>query len=481
MTTTSYMNRIIARFERKTAKPYTPRFRVERELMGWRLFDGAREIGFVLNRGWHAFDLWSFSPFAPPIEPYVRSDSRVMDLHTMRNTALNLPFDRAGELIEGVTDPFGRLRENWVSGKGAALDLEIAGTFDRGQRAVCHFRVVYDPRWARYRFFLDVDVWKLTYEGFEPINMMMAGALVSRPERVRWTHSLWEDPDGRLKRLVHSNALFSATDYASHGNGEWRSKNAPVHGAWIAYAANLAFNPALLIHASSAPVFFATCSQLFDEHVIWQKAGLDQLDEGFFRFSIRTELVNLDAGLAASWLEQAGDPPHPKAWREPMLALPCHMSRTNGFGKPLDPWQPETCPIFVVPPAASGAPACWDNAVGHGDKRSLRLEGRVWHRWTRLSPGGAVCDVEPHARYRLSAWVKTRGVERFARLDLFSYEYAYDNVIETAHSAHVDGSRDWSLLQVELDTGEEAYVMPQLSLYGVGTAWFDDLTLERVL
>jgi hypothetical protein len=415
----------------------------------------------------------------PPVMANLRPPGKVVDLHTMHNTTVNLPITSARELVDGVPDPFTRLKTKWIASRGRALDLEISGEFDQGQRVAYHFRVAYDPKWARYRFFLDADVWKLTYEGLEPINMMMAGALASRPEKRRWTHSVWEDPDGRLKRLVHSNALFFATDYSSNGGGEWRSKNAPYHGAWIAYAAHETFNPAMLIHQTSAPVFFATCSQLFDEHLIWQRAGLDQLDEGYFHFTMRTELVNLDAKLAGKLLRGAADPPRPKRWRFHQIALPFRMDAVNSFEKPLDPWEPEDCPILGVDSNAD-APICWDNAVAHTGSHSIRLEGRSDSQWTALFPVGAVCDVEPHARYRLSAWVRTRAVDRFARIELASFEYTYNNVIDAAQSAKVTGSRDWTRIAVELDTGDEAYVMPRLALYGPGTAWFDDVKLERI-
>ncbi len=476
-----YYHCILSSFARPKRKPYTPRFHVERDPLGWRLFDGGSAVGLIFNRGWLAFDLWSFSPFEPPVRGQAQSPGRVTDLHTMRNTVMNLPICAASELVAGVSDPFCRLKSKWISSRGSKLDLEISGEFEKGQRATYHFRVAYDPRWARYRFFFDVDVWKLTYEGIEPINMMMAGAVASRPERVRWTHSVWEDPNGTLKRFVHSNALFAATDYQSNGDGQWRSKIGPDHGAWIAYAANETFNPAVLIHETSAPVFFATCSQLFDEHITWQKAGLDQLDEGYFRFSMRTELVNLGASLASDFLRRAADPPRPRRWRFEKIALPFHMDTVNSLEKAIDPWQPEDCPIFVVDPASSGEAICWDNAVAHTGSHSIRLESHKDTAWTDLFPIGAVCDVEPHSRYRFSAWVKTKNVDRFARIELAGYEYTYSNVIDSASSARLDGSRDWTFLQAELNTGDEAYVMPRLALYGAGTAWFDDLKLERAV
>jgi hypothetical protein len=88
--------------------------------------------------------------------------------------------------------------------------------------------------------------------------------------------------------------------------------------------------------------------------------------------------------------------------------------------------------------------------------------------------------VEPYSRYRLSAWVKTAEVERFAWLELYTYEYSYSNVLDLAQSEKATGSSDWTRLQVELDTAEERYIMPRLLLYGRGRAWFDDVLLERL-
>lgn len=475
----SIQQQILTSFVKRTPRRHTPRFHVERDERGWRLFDGDTAIGVFANQGWLAFDLWSFSPFEAPIMANARPPGKVYDLHTMHNTTMNLPITAAREFVEGVRDPFGRLKTKWIAARGTKLDLEISGEFDRGQRASYHFRVVYDPHWARYRYFFDADVWKLTFEGLEPINMMMAGALASRPERVRWTHSVWEDPNGRLKRLVHSNALFMTTDFASNGNGEWRSKNAPYHGAWMAYAANPVFNPAVLIHETNAPIYFATCSQLFDEHIIWQKAGLDQLDDGYFHFSMRTELVNLDCKLATDLLQRAVDPPRPKRWRFHQVALPLHMDRVNTFEKPVDPWAPQDCAILAVDEPDAG-PICWDRRVGHTGTHSIRIEGQSDTKWEIAFPVGAVCDVEPHSRYRLRAWVKTRNVSRIARIELATYEYGYQNVIDSARSAELTGTRDWTLLETVLDTGNEAYVMPRFALYGRGTAWFDDVTLEKI-
>ena len=468
-----YRKAILESQQKAQAKAYTPAFRVEKEAPGWRIFDGKRAIGFFADRSWFFFDLWAFSLFAPDIKANADWPTTVFDLHTMHNTDVNLPFTTGRDLVAGVADPFAAMKVKWIRARGTSLELGIDGTFTDGQQIAYRFRIVYDPAWSAYRFFLDADVWKREPQGMEPINMMMAGALTCRAAERRWSHSVWQDPDGQLRNLVHSNALFCATDFTHHGGGEWRTKYAALNGGWIAYVAHDTFNPAMVIHETNVPVTFATCSQLFDEHLIWQNAAMEHLDEnGYFHFVMRTELVNLPADLARKLLRKSQAPVKPTHWRQRRVVLPFEMDRVNSFEVEVDLWKPEECPILIL-----DSPEQWAKGIGHSGKRSLQLTGTSPSTWQKQFPAGAVCRVEPNKRYRFSAWVKTEGVERFARLDLFSYEYTYNNVIDLASSARLSGTHGWAHLSVELDSGDEAYLMPQFALYGCGTAWFDDAQL----
>ena len=72
-------------------------------------------------------------------------------------------------------------------------------------------------------------------------------------------------------------------------------------------------------------------------------------------------------------------------------------------------------------------------------------------------------------------------MERFARLDLSSFEYVYNNITATANSASLSSDSKWTRVTAELHTlGDASYVLPKMVLYGPGTAWFDDLSLELV-
>ena len=371
----------------------------------------------------------------------------------------------------------------WKWEKTGGSELEALVSLQGAEGETCHWRLTvnYDPTWGRYRYCFVIDARKMDPDGFEGFNLMTAGALADRPEMRRWTHSLWENTDGKLRRIVHSNALFQCTDFGGmrNGGGPWRWRNLPYPKAWMAYAAHPTFNPAFLIHNTTVPLMSGTCSQLFDEHIVWNRAGQDNLGEdGYFHFHMELEFVNLPLALSKKLLEQATDPVRPKRWWNETLALPFYMDIENSFETAVDPWQPEDCPIMEVPCGTEGS-IVWTEETAHGGRRSLRLRqtenGRL-----QLFPTGAVCRVKLHTRYKLSAWVKTKDVSGQAKIELAGYAYSHANISHKAASRALYGTGDWTRLEVELDSGDQAYLMPYLVLEGDGTACFDDVYLETI-
>lgn len=464
-----YRQKILDSFVLPQPQPHTPAFRLEPERGGCRIFDGETAIGFC----WPTFfDLWSFAPGRPALMANTEPPGKVVDLHTVHNTVLNLALHGWPRHWHASS---AQLKWDWRRRGGERIEVLVSAAFADGERIQWVFQIGYDPVWGRYRYTFEINAWKRDPEGMEPFNMMLAGALTERAHDRRWTHSIWEDPDENLRRIVHSNALFTATDYAS---AQWRTRNMPYSNGWVAYAAHNAFNPAMLVHRANVPMKLATCSQLFDEHIIWNDAGQENLDEdGLFQFHTNLEFVNLLPAMAAEFLNEATDPVQPKQWREEQIALPFYMDTTNSFEETVDPWKPEECPTLVIP--KDEGPVCWVRGTGHSGRCSVRLEATRTNERCECFPGGAVCRVRPHRRYRLSGWIKTESVERFARLELAGYEYTFTNTIDSARSAHVTGTSDWTQVSVELDSGDEAYLMPRMVLYGPGAAWFDDLRLEE--
>ena len=476
-TRTVYLAQILESMEEDSSRQHSPKFRVVREARGWRMCDGDRDIGFCYPT---FFDIWSFSPFEPPEIANPESVGKVVDLHTLHNTMINLaPHGWPGHWKAGGMQPDQCVTWDWVCDSEELLEAKITATFAQGERIQWVFRVRYDPTWARYRYTFDIDAWRLSADGMEPLNMMLAGALAERPECRRWTHSIWEDADGKLRRIVHSNALFHCTDYGAPADCRWRHRNVPYTGAWVAYAAHESFNPAVLIHGTNVPIRLAICSQHFDEHIIWADAGHEILDEdGLFHFRMSAEFVNLGPRMAQDLLAQAADPVRPKQWRHELIALPFHMDTVNSFEEPVDVWAPEDCPIIALPKGNDG-PQCWADGIAHSGTHSVRLQAGAVSERQEVYPVGAVCRVKPHRTYRLLGWIRTECVERYARLELASYEYTFTNYLDIAGSPSVCGTQDWTQVEVELHSGDEAYLMPKLVLYGPGAAWFDDIVLKE--
>ena len=111
--------------------------------------------------------------------------------------------------------------------------------------------------------------------------------------------------------------------------------------------------------------------------------------------------------------------------------------------------------------------------VGRTGERSVLLasdEGGDLS-WTTTVP------VEPFARYRLSAWIRTEGVEagsgRGALLNLHD--------MQPLATPAVTGTQDWTLVELELET-EDRYAVQVNCLLGgwglsTGKAWYDDVSL----
>jgi hypothetical protein len=456
---------ILNSMRRETPRPHKPRFSVKRYRDGWHVLDAGKAIAFV-NASF--LDIWSFSPFEPDEIANTDVPGKVVDLHTVHNTFLNFgaqtwPRHWAGCVLDW----------RWQLDEGPELAALIALAGPGGETCAWRFTIAYDPAWARYRFRFHIHARKREPDGFECFNLMTAGALEDRPEKRRWTHSLWENADGQLKRIVHSNALFHDTDFS---DSRWRNRHMPYPQSWMAYATHATFNPAFLIHKTTVPVQIPTCSQLFDEHIIWGNAGQDNLGEdGYFHFQMELEFVNMPARLSSDLLSHAADPVKPAKWWHDRSAIAFRMGEVNRFDALVDPWQPEDAPILDVPQKGVE----WAN-VGHEGTHSIKLSADDSDEPVRLFPMGAVCKVRPHSRVRLSGWIKCNTSSNgSARLVLFSYCYTYNNVDATAASEKVSGKSGWTRVEVELDSGDMVYVMPQMELTGPGEAWFTEVCLEE--
>ena len=88
--------------------------------------------------------------------------------------------------------------------------------------------------------------------------------------------------------------------------------------------------------------------------------------------------------------------------------------------------------------------------------------------------------VKPNTRYRLSGWIKTED------LDAGSGNGALFNVhnIQPLKTPAVKGTSDWTKVEIDFDSGENAVVQVNCLFGGwgrsTGKAWYDDVKIEEM-
>jgi hypothetical protein len=134
-------------------------------------------------------------------------------------------------------------------------------------------------------------------------------------------------------------------------------------------------------------------------------------------------------------------------------------------------WKPGGDFGIVLDPVHNGA---WSFKVSTNQPNHLR-----WIQPQRL---------EPHAKYRLTAWIRTESVAHSSE----PYDRGANAAIQfmspkeaPIHSEPVFGTSGWRQVSVEFETRDSIEIEVQLQLGGysattTGTAWFDDVQLKRV-
>jgi len=118
----------------------------------------------------------------------------------------------------------------------------------------------------------------------------------------------------------------------------------------------------------------------------------------------------------------------------------------------------------------------------HSGKYALALRGPGPGKVKVASPvgGGPPLPVTSGASYRLSAWVKTKGLkDGGAYLQVSSWRGPPQERFTIVTEPKLAGDHDWTRLQIEFGpvTGGMSI---KLCAEGTGTAWFDDVELMEV-
>ncbi|MCQ9208776.1 MAG: carbohydrate binding domain-containing protein, partial [Omnitrophica bacterium] len=124
--------------------------------------------------------------------------------------------------------------------------------------------------------------------------------------------------------------------------------------------------------------------------------------------------------------------------------------------------------------------ASLDPSTRHSGKKALKITGGPGEGWDSVGLGiqsNPDFTLKPGYQYKLSAWIKTKGVEDMAFVRI-KVKYKGGDAVYFGTPA-LYGTEEWKQVEVDFSPREEntvEYLAAQL--VGKGIAWFDDINLE---
>jgi len=338
---------------------------------------------------------------------------------------------------------------------GSSLRLRYRENRDGRTPVELLFALRFDPVLG-YLWDCEVDVRMEKPRRFEYANLLSNGVADSRDDHKRYQKSIWTRRDGAVCYMYQNPRLL-----IHRGGPEWADQ--PANGGFVGFVTEPDMNPFVEV-VRSPPLTFLTCPVWYDQHVI-ALPPKEKGEDGRYHITAAYRFLSLPLPLARE-IEDAARTTFPKSKDDGPLGF--RQSIVNDFETPVPDGVPYNGCIW-----RHGF--SYDSTIGHSGTHSLRLSGGGV---AEPVSGGPLVHVEHGKRYRLSAWVRTRGVTgKGACLRLKTREDS-----ETAiFSQPLTGDQDWTLLSVDFAPPDgESFAVPGLVVEGRGTAWFDDLQFVEV-
>jgi hypothetical protein len=246
---------------------------------------------------------------------------------------------------------------------------------------------------------------------------------------------------------------------------------------------------------SQAPVSAGICAYMWDAHFGYRATTPQQsfiVLKGEKEYSAEFQLYALDRTAGTELLKRAVTVPPPDLDR-----IPIYVDGVNTFAPPdsFFPDQLQNCWPWAFeqfPEGVGAASFCYDHEVGYDDHFSLRIENHqpTTLHWmaTTLGPAFGQPPFPNGARFRLSGYIKTEGVDGESQLiirlhrpdhgDLFNVlEYEMFKSRQSIQASH-----SWQ--KVEVITPPISPAPDRLHLLlqqqGRGKTWFDNIRLEII-
>ena len=339
--------------------------------------------------------------------------------------------------------------------RGDWLEFQHEQVHSGGYAGSIEFRVIWDERLGHVIYAKSHLVMP------EPkrieFNNFMAGWVSDlRDRQKRWQKTIrGRLADGRIVFVHHSPANVP------------RDEVQP--GGFLGFVTEERMNPFAEMIDSNGPVFFHTCSVWYDQHMVMKAPQAKEAD-GMYHLRANYRLLSLPAAVARELEAVAVDNSSEKDHRPWQTRAWFLLNKVNDFES------------FVPSDRVCNA-AIWQHidateGVAHSGKYALALHGPGPGKVKVASPvgGGPPLPSENGRSYRLSAWVKTKGLaDGGAYLEVSGWRENTQRFTSQSEP-QLAGDHDWTRLQLEFGPMSGGMSI-KLCAEGTGTAWFDDVEL----
>jgi len=438
---------------------HTPAFRLERiqyaghakEKQWFYICDGKERIGLITTWLNHV-ELFRFSPDVAKGAKYeipaiyhwanligARIQLQMYGYHTQipRFTSFKLIFTRD---------------------RGDSLEFKTEQRHQEGYSGSNEYRLVWDERLGYVLNCISHFAMPQPKQ-IEFNNLLAGGVSESRDDHKRWQKTVrGRLADGRISFVYHNPLNIPVDDIQA--------------GGFLGFVTEEEMNPFVEMLETSGPVFFATCSQWYDQHIV-MKAPQTKEGDGLYHLRARYRLLSVPGAVARD-LEAMAVPRNPATGESSKAGF--LQNKVNDFETFVPYDRVYNGPIWQHINATEG-PA-------HSGKKSIALSGLGPGKVKSASPigGGPAIYGESSKRYRLAAWVKTQGLQDGgAYLQVDDVFFNWEDVRATRRTEKLTGDQDWTRLEVDFTPSpKDPFLLIKLCVEGTGTAWFDDLELVEV-
>jgi hypothetical protein len=441
---------------------HTPAFRLEsfepvqhrQEAQGkqwWYICDGDERIGLVTTWLNH-IELFRFSPEVDKGTKY-----EIPDIYHWANLiGARLPLQMCG--YHSPVPPVESFKITFTKKRGDTLEFKSEQRHKKGYGGSTEYRLAWD---ARLGYVLNcVSHFAMPQPRQVEFNNLLAGRVCeSRDHRKRWQKTMrGRHPDGRISFVHHNPVNIPVDDVQA--------------GGFVGFVTEEKMNPFVEMLETSGAVFFATCSQWYDQHIVMKPPKAKEAD-GLYHMRARYRLLSVP-GTVARELEAMAVPRNPATGQSSKAGF--LQNKVNDFETFVPHGKVYNGPIWRHINATEG-PA-------HSGTKSIAVRGPGPGQVKAASPigGGPAIYGESSKRYRLAAWVKTQGLaDGGAYLQVDDVFFNWQDAKATRRTKKLTGDRDWTRLEVDFTPSpRDPFLLIKLCVEGTGRAWFDDLELVEV-